>query len=320
MNRSVRGLLWAGAAVAIPATINTLIAARVSRLEPALPGDIGYYDWVHGRVAFYRLGEGPPLLLVHNPNAGGSSWEWRKVFPELATHFTTYAIDLLGFGLSDKPAIPYSGRMMGELVHDFLEDVVERPADAIGSALGASYLVNAAVRRPEGLRRLVVVNPTGTTSTASPLAEGAVYTTLRAPVLGTSLYNSLVSQRNIERELQLHAFYDPAMATPGLVRYLYVSAHQPGSQYAAAAFISGHLDLPLRMDFAALTQPVLIIWGRDAYYTPIGDAADLLFRHPEARLEILDECGMLPHDEKAGEFLRLTRDFLTESGLGEMAA
>ncbi|HEX2948201.1 MAG TPA: hypothetical protein VHV83_01295, partial [Armatimonadota bacterium] len=75
VNRSTRGLLWAAGAVAVPAAINAVIASRAAKSEQPLPGDIGYYAWVYGQVAFYRLGQGTPVLLVHNPNAGGSAWE-----------------------------------------------------------------------------------------------------------------------------------------------------------------------------------------------------------------------------------------------------
>jgi len=320
MNKSLRNILWAGAAVALPATINALIASRVGQAEQPLPGELAYYDWIYGRVAYYRMGQGEPLVLIHNPNAGGSSWEWRKVFPELANHYTVFALDLLGFGLSDKPNVGYSGRMLGELVHDFLEDVIAAPFSAIGSGLGASYLVNTAVRRPDGLRKLVLVNPTGMAAMPSPPVELVTWGTMRTPVLGTSLYNTMVSRQAMTEELRRHIYYDPAMASEAVVNDLYTYAHQPGSQYAAAAFVSGRLSLPMRLAFSSLAQPALLIWGRDAYYTPVGEAMDLLYRHPQAKLEILDECGMLPHDEKAGEFLQLTEDFLRKVEGEEQAA
>lgn len=320
MNRSTRGLLWAAGAVAVPAAINAVIASRAAKSEQPLPGDIGYYAWVYGQVAFYRLGQGSPVLLVHNPNAGGSAWEWRKIFPELANHYTVYAIDLLGYGLSEKPDILYSGGLFADLLHDFVQDVIGQRTHAIGSALSASYLVNVAVRRPESIERLVLVNPTGTTNNWSTAAQSVADGVLDSPLLGTSIYNSIVSKRNIERELREHTYYDELMATPELVQFLYASSHQRGCQHAAAAFVSGKLDLPMRMAFSDLTQPVLVIWGRDAFYTPVGDAADLLYRHPQARLNIYDNCGMLPQDEKAGDFLRDVRDFFEAVNPGEMAA
>jgi len=319
MNKSLRNLLLAGAAVAVPATINAVIASRAGQAEQPLPGELGYYDWVHGRVAYYRMGHGQPLVLIHHPSAGGSSWEWRKVFPELANHYAVYALDLLGFGLSEKPNVPYSGRMLAELVHDFLEDVIVEPAHAIGSGLSASYLVNVAVRRPDCLHKLVLVNPTGMTAAASQPVEEATWRALRSPLLGTSLYNTIVSRQAMTEELRRHIYFDPAMATPAVVSDQYTFAHQPGSRYAAAAYLAGRLSLPMRLAFSSLTQPVLLVWGSDAYYTPVGDAMDLLYRHPQAQLEILEDCGMLPQDEKAGEFLQVAEAFLRKS-LGEVQA
>ncbi len=266
------------------------------------------------------MGQVTPLVLVHQPNAGGSSWEWRKIFPALANHFTVHAIDLLGFGLSDKPDVPYSGRMYADLLHDFLQDVIAEPADVLGSVLGASYAVNAAVRRPESLRRLILVNPTGCMANLPSRLEQLTWSTLRTPLFGTSIYYALVSKQQIERELREHAYFNPALVTPELVDELYAASHQPGSRYAAAAFIAGRLDLPMRLAFSSLTQPTLLVWGHEAYYTPVAEAADLLYRHPEARLVFLDECGMFPHDEKAGEFLALVRNFMSGFATGEAAA
>ncbi|HEY3377874.1 MAG TPA: alpha/beta fold hydrolase [Armatimonadota bacterium] len=316
----MKGILWAAGAVAVPAAVNAIVAARAGKMEQPLPGDIAYYDWVYGRVAFYRLGQGPPVVLVHNPNAGASAWEWRKVFPELANTHTVYALDLLGYGISEKPDIPYRGSLYADLLHDFLEDVVGHPAHIIGSALGASYAVNVAVRRPELVERLVLVNPTGTTSHLSTVTRGVTLGIMQAPVVGTSIYYSLVSRPGIERELREHIYYDPTFVTPEMVDFLHASAHQPGSQHAAVAFVTGLLDLPMRMAFADIDQPTLLIWGRDAEYTPVGDAADLLYRDPKAQLSIFDDCGMLPHDEKAGEFIRTVRPFLLGTTTGEIAA
>lgn len=312
MHQTTRGLLWASVAIGVPWAITSIIAHRSGMLEAPLPGEIGYYEWVYGRVAFYRMGRGTPLLLVHHPHPGGSSWEWRKVFPELANHHTVYALDLLGFGLSEKPNIPYSGAMFADLLHDFAQDVIGHPAMAIGSVLGASYLVNVAVRRPEALSRLVLVNPTGIVPPhLSVPMEEATWLTLHTPVVGTSLYYALVSRAAIEQALRVHYYHDPSMVTSGLVDYIHTAAHQPGSQYAAAAFLAGRLNLPMRMAFAALTQPTQMFWGREAFFTPLSDAADLLYRDPRASLEVVADCGMFPHDEKAGAFLQGVQAFET---------
>lgn len=320
MRKSMRNVLLAGAVVAVPAAFNAMIAARAPRAEIPLPGDIAYYDWVYGRVAFYRLGQGPPLLLLHTPALGNSAWEWRKVFPDLATRYTVHALDLLGFGLSDKPAFAYTGSMYADLVHDFLEDVIGTPAHVAGAGLSAAYAVNMAVRRPELIKRLALINPTGTTRVTSAVARTLTSLAFLTPVFGTTAYYHVAARANIERELKEHIYYDPAMVTPDVVDTLYASAHQSGSQYAVGALMAGQLDLPMRLAFADLQQPVMLIWGREAAYTPVSDATDLLVRAPQSTLQVIDACGMLPQDEHAGETIRLLREFFAHDMPGEMAA
>lgn len=320
MNRLSRTALWAGAAVAVPMAVNAYIRTRAGRLGEQLPGDVGYYDWIHGRVGFYRMGVGSPLLLVHHPMLGGNAGEWRHVFPDLAMRHTVYAIDLLGFGISDRPNISYSGAMYAELLHDFLEDVIGAPADAIGSGLGATYLVHVAVRRPERLGRLVLVNPVSAVSAPPAGLDTAARVMLRAPVLGTSLYYALATHDTIEQDLRERRYFDPTAVTPEMVDAVYQSAHQPGAGYPMAAAWTGKLDLPLRPAFSALEQPTLMVWGRHAADTPVREAADLQYRQPHARLVVMDRCAMLPHDERAGEFLSVVRDFLHGAEASEQAA
>jgi pimeloyl-ACP methyl ester carboxylesterase len=319
MRKALRRALWAGALVGAPALANAVITARAGTPTTPLPGDIGYYAWTYGRVTYYRMGAGAPLLLVHHPGVGGSAWEWRKVFPALAEHFTVYAVDLLGCGLSDHPALPYTGPLLADLVHDFLEDVVGQAASAIGSGLGAAYLVNVAVRRPQFIDKLVLVNPVGSVIMGSALLEEAAHLAMAAPVVGETVYNALTRRAALAGSLA-RLYYDPNAVTADMIDTVYTFAHQPGSRHAGGAYLTGGLDCPMRLAFADLTQPVMLVWSRDATHTPAADAADLVYRQPKARVEILEHCGLLPHDEAAGTFLQLTREFLIAPELGEMAA
>ncbi len=319
MHKLLRRALWTGALVGAPALANAMIAARAGTPTTPLPGDIGYYEWTYGRVTYYRMGTGTPLLLVHHPSVGGSAWEWRKVFPALAESFTVYAVDLLGCGLSDRPALPYTGPLLADLVHDFLEDVVGQAASAIGSGLGAAYLVNVAVRRPQFLDRLVLVNPVGSVVMGSALLEEAARLAMAAPVVGETVYNALTRRAALAQALA-RVYFDPRAVTPELIDTTYTLAHQPGSRYAGGAYLTGGLDCPMRLAFADLTQPVMLVWSRDATHTPAADAADLVYRQPKARVEIMERCGLVPHDEAAGIFLTLAQKFLQEPEIGQLAA
>jgi len=101
-------VLAGGAGVAALVAVNASIKRRATDPDnSALGGDAHFYDWKHGRVFYKTAGQqnsGLPLLFVHGVGAGVSSFMWRKNFDDLSSSFRVYAPDLLGFGLSDKPA------------------------------------------------------------------------------------------------------------------------------------------------------------------------------------------------------------------------
>ncbi len=127
------GNLWktmiaGGAGVVALAAMNAAISKNASDPDDsALGGEARFFDWKHGRI-FYRTAgtgnSGPPLVFIHGVGAGSSSFMWRKTFDVLARDFQVYAVDLLGFGFSDKPSTaPYSADLYVELITDFIREV-----------------------------------------------------------------------------------------------------------------------------------------------------------------------------------------------------
>lgn len=284
-------------------------------LPPTLPGRTHDWPWRLGRVRYTTLGDGPPLVLLHGVNAAASSFEMRKVFEPLAERFTVYAPDLLGFGKSDRPPIEYLGETYVDLVTDFLAEIVGRRCAVVASSLSGSYAVAAAVRRPDLVERLVLTCPAGDTRAVptNPVAESA-YWFLRLPVQGRAAFNALVSRPSLRYFLRRQVFSDRAFATDQLVDQNWATAHQPNARYAPAAFVSGRLNYPLKPYFARLQQPTLLMWGADARVTPVSEGEALRALNPRARLEVLRDCRLLPHDEKADSFLEIAVPFLTAVG------
>src|SRR6266566_113675 len=159
-------MLAGGAGMAALAALNTVIQHSASEPdESALGGEAHFFRWKHGRVFYKTSGAdnaGPPLIFIHGVGAGSSSFMWRKNFDELARDFRVYALDLLGFGFSDKPAAAaYSADLYVELIADFLHDVAGHPANVIASSLGAAYAIRVADEHPELIKALVLNAPTG---------------------------------------------------------------------------------------------------------------------------------------------------------------
>jgi pimeloyl-ACP methyl ester carboxylesterase len=308
-------LLAGGAGVAALAAVNAAIQRGASEPDDsALGGEARFYNWKHGRVFYKTAGAapgGPPLVFIHGVGAGASSFMWRKNFDELAQKFRVYAFDLLGFGFSDKPAAaPYSADLYVELIADFLRDVSGRPANVIASSLGAAYAIRVADEYPGLVDALILNAPTGadTLNRRPGMAGAAFYGLLQSPVLGTSFYNVMASERSIRDYARNNLFYDHHRVTDRLVTNFYATSHQPGAQHAIAAFLSGYLNTETRAPFARLRQPVILVWGKQDVTTPMEKRIGLLELNERARLEIFDYCRMLPEQEHPERFNELVRE------------
>ncbi|HWS53752.1 MAG TPA: alpha/beta fold hydrolase [Pyrinomonadaceae bacterium] len=317
LQRLWKGLAAGGAAgVAALAAVNAAVAR--DRKEPetgALGGEAGTYPWEHGHVFYRHAGEegAPPVVFVHAVGAGARSFMWRRNFEPAARHFRAYAVDLLGFGYSDKPATaPYSADLYASLLKDFLREVVGRPAALVAHSLSAAYAALVADESPELVSSLLLVSPTGAGSaSARPGMTGAAfYGLLHSPVLGASFYNAMTSERGLRDHARQQLFYNKRFATPRLVAHYYAVSHLPGAQHAVTAYISGYLNTDIRGPFARLGQPVTLAWGRQDTANPVEHAGHLLRLNPRARLELFDRCRQMPQEEHADRFNALLREAL----------
>src|SRR5436305_774377 len=92
---------------------NKLTESMAGELDTVLTGEERRYPWKYGDMFYKVKGErnAKPLLLIHGFGPGASSYEWRKNIDVLATQLRVFVVDLLGFGLSDRPAIDYSSQV-----------------------------------------------------------------------------------------------------------------------------------------------------------------------------------------------------------------
>ncbi len=308
--RTILGAL-AAKAVAVGAVALVNRSLRLDDLPPTLPGRMHDWTWRHGRVRYTTLGDGPPLVLVHGVHAAASSFEMREIFEPLAQRFTVYAVDLLGFGKSERPAIHYTDELYAELVGDFLREVVGEPARVVASSLSAAYAIEAAIQRPELVDRLVLICPTGEAGVArSGLLSGALYWLVRSPIWGEALFNALVSRRSIRYFLERMVYADPAAIGDARVEQHRATGHQPNARYAPAAFIAGRLSIPLRPRIGRVAKPIMLVWGSEARRPPPSEAAALRAENPAVDVRIVEGAGLLPHDEQPKRFLEAIVPFL----------
>lgn len=303
--------LGGGAAVGAAATYNALARRAIAPLGDPLGGDAGSFEWRGHRVAYSVRGSGPPILLLHSIHAAGWSYEWKDNVETLAASHTVYALDLLGFGRSDRPAIRYTARLYLSLISDFAEEVIGGPCALVAASLSAAYALVLGARDPARFPSLVVIEPTGLVrlSNRSGATGDVARFAVDTPVLGTAFFNGLVSRNSIRAFLKI-MYQDNDLVTDEMVDAYYASAHQPGAKHAPAAFLAQQLNIDVGQAVRRITQPALLAWGEQAVQEPIDEIRPFLTLHPEFETAIFDPSGDLPHSERAAEFNEIVTGFL----------
>jgi len=288
-----------GAALGAAALYNVTATHGISPLQNELGGESCELLWRGYRVAYTRHGSGEPVLLVHGIYAGASSNEWRHTVDALAERYTVFALDLIGFGRSDRPKLRYTPAFYQAFLGDVMGRLGRGPLAVVASSLSAAHVVALTARDPRHVMALALIEPTGLGQLSGPptTAQGAAQLLLEAPIVGTSAYNALTSPASVRRFLQ-EIYVDDRLVTDELVESYVRNARQPGARYAVSSFVGGQLNIDIRQPLRRVRQPMLVLWGEQARQNPVQHAHGFRVLKPEADWALVPGAGDLPHDEQ----------------------
>jgi len=307
--------LLIGGVLGTMTVVNRLTETMAGDLDTLLTGEERRYPWKYGDMFYEVKGarDAKPLLLIHGFGPGASSYEWRKNIDILSAQFRVFVVDLLGFGLSDRPAIDYNAEVFTDLVGDFIREVIGKPTVVVAHGMSCAFVIADAYRHAKYYDRLVLVSPPPTMlqESAPGPTSGALGFILRLPIVGQFVYNLLTSRQAISGYYDRQGFHNPGLITDDLVEYVYTTAHQPNSRYALISFLSDSLNVDAHEATARLQMPVIVVVGREGEgifsASEVGDA----FKQVNAQIEvhILAKCSYQLQDEQAVHFNSLVRDF-----------
>jgi pimeloyl-ACP methyl ester carboxylesterase len=305
---------WLGFGVALAGVVlwmnDRRITTSLRHLTPAPGETVHRYPTAFGEMAYRVVGDGPPLLLIHGLGPGASHHLFDRNIDALARHFKVYAIDLLGFGLSDKPHITYTGDRMAQTITDFLRDVVGGKATVVASGLAGAFAARALAQHPELAEHLVLVNPIG--QSLRTLGRGLATALGSVPILGRNLYYGMTGKSRMADRLKSRYFQDPSLVSDKLVEQFVANARQPGADRAIRDLIAGRLDLDLACELSDLQVPLSIIWGRHAMQPTLERTRNLVEAKPGAHLCVFENSGMFPQTDETDSFNQFLVDRFAE--------
>jgi pimeloyl-ACP methyl ester carboxylesterase len=305
------------AAAAWIAYSNYFIKHKVD-LEPAIPAERKQFDSLEaGKVSFYAdaNAKGRPLVLVHSVNAAASAYEMRPLFTYYQGKRPVYALDLPGYGFSDRAKRAYSPQLFANAINEFLSTEVQTKADVVALSLSCEFAAQAVLNDSRLFNSLVFISPTGFRQAAGNAAgrltrgrsSDRMYGLLTAPLWSRPLFDLIATRPSIRFFLS-KSFVGPV--PPEMIEYAYATSHQLGAENVPLYFLSGKLFTPeIRLSaYERLDLPVLVVYDRD-FFTSFDMLSDLLSKKENWRAaRIIPSLG-LPHFERTEEVAQALDDF-----------
>ncbi|OKH24644.1 alpha/beta fold hydrolase [Chroogloeocystis siderophila] len=268
-------------------------------------------DWVwrgwQTRYTYIRakksLPETKPLVLLHG--FGTSIGHWRQNLDVLSESHTVYALDMLGFGASEKAAVSYDVSLWVEQVYEFWQTFIRHPVILVGNSIGSLVSLAAAAKYPEMVQGVVMLSLPDPSleeevvpAAVRPVVQAIKSLVASPPVLKTAF--RLVNRPSVIRRWASIAYANPAAVTDELVDILLGPAQDRGSAqafYATIKAISSANGISVKNLLPAVNVPMLLIWGQQDRMVPPKLAQKFLTYNPNMQLLQLENAGHCPHDE-----------------------
>lgn len=267
-----------------------------------------FYIWhsMYGPQAIHYIEKGKGdkhVILIHGFRA--HIYTWRKLIDPLVEQgYHVWAIDLLGFGLSDKPlGINYDVFLHLDQIVDFMNIMNIPHAHLVGNSMGGGLSLGIAALFPEKVNSLTLITALGYPLDSWGVAFGQWLGSWIAPFLGPKAVryglNDIVYRKEIITDEQVHAYAMPYRLPGGAEASIEV----------LQSFDNAKLQW-LNQFYKKLKVPILVIWGDKDPLIPVSHYQRFLEDFPTAARCLIEDCGHIPHEEAELEVQKALINFL----------
>ena len=262
------------------------------------------------RLYTVERGEGPPVLLIHG--FGTNSFTWRHIAPDLARDHKVIAVDLKGFGRSDKPFDErYAASDQAKLLRQLILERDLRDLTIVGHSYGGGIALLLALEADSRLQgriaKLVLLD-----TIAYPQAIPVFFKLLDTPVVSQLGVRMAPPTMQIQLALRI-AYFDNSKIGPDEVKAyaepMETAAGKHALIYSARQIMPDDAE-QISARYSSIELPTLILWCDHDRIVPIDIGLKLKRAMPNATFRIIDQCGHMPQEEQPEETMLQIRQFL----------
>lgn len=284
---------------------------ETKQLNEAARQEIGEsFAALPGGVTHYELGgpkDGLPVVLVHGFSV--PSFIYDPTFEFLVkSGFRVLRYDLIGRGYSDKPHVRYDIHLFVKQLKDLLDALEMTKVDLVGLSMGGPVTAAFIEKHPRYVRRHVLIDPSG----AKRVQLSRLLKSAKLPRIG-ELFLGLFGRDNMLKGIASD-FFDPSLVEVFQEKYKIQMQYKGFKRAILSTIRNGMLEsfLNTYLKIGMLKKPTLIFWGENDKTTPFEDHKLLLQALPHAQFHAIENCGHLPHYEKAEIVNPLLLEFLSQ--------
>lgn len=259
-----------------------------------------YYDWRFGKIRYIKKGYGSPVLLIHDLTVGSSSYEFFRIINKLAEHHEVYAIDLLGYGLSDHPNITYTNYFYVQSVLDFIKNIIGKKTSIIAAGDSASIAIMAAHNDGILIDKIGLINPQSLEKMNQiPNKRTRFYKfCIDIPVFGTYLYNLLTSKEAFRKTFSKQYYFDQSIIREYLIEAYNEAAHIPdyNSKYSFSSYIGRFMNANIIHALKQINHSIFILYGKEKENIDVIVDSYIAYNASIEKFSV-SNCKQLPHLE-----------------------
>lgn len=269
---------------------------------PGEPKDATYLQVEGARVRYVDTGKGPAVTLIHGFASALDTWN--GVIPLLEKSHRVIALDLKGFGWTDRPPGDYSPRAQASLVWALLDARGVDKTAIVAHSWGSSVALAAVMLHPERVTRIALYD-----AWVYEEQLPTMFAWAREEAVGEILFSLFYKERPDEK--LTGAFYDKTIVTEKFAEEVERAMDRPGTVAAALAAVRGQNYERMQQHYRAIKQPVLLLWGREDTVTTLEMGERLSRDLPNSSMIVYPRCGHLPMIEAASSSNRDLVQFLS---------